>query len=129
MNVILLRPRRPVLLLGSGTGLNALRSLVESLRVAPERLTVIYRAHSLEQLTAAHDLAEYCQQREVEIRVLWPDSVSSEEEVLQSMPEIAEHDLYLCGPATWAYRMTDTARHLGVRERRIHAEYTGHAAA
>ncbi len=46
-----------------------------------------------------------------------------DEQVLRHLvPDIADHDVYVCGPDAWTEAVLDTARRAGVADDRVHAE-------
>jgi ferredoxin-NADP reductase len=49
-----------------------------------------------------------------------------DERVLRHLvPDIADHDVYVCGPDAWTVAVLDSARRAGVPADRVHAERFG----
>jgi ferredoxin-NADP reductase len=95
------RTRRDVLLVAGGVGITPMRALFESLPVAPGGdLLLVYRARSEEELVFRAELDAIARGRGARIAyVLGGDRTAlSRPALLHNVPDLAERDVYMCGP-------------------------------
>jgi predicted ferric reductase len=128
------RSRRHVVMIGAGIGITPIRSLLESTPFAPGDATVILRGHSPSGLYLGEEILALCQRRGATLFHLtgrrprgektWlPESEARSGYRLASYaPDLADADVYVCGPAAWARSVLDDARRAGVREEQLHHE-------
>ncbi|MFD5429091.1 ferric reductase-like transmembrane domain-containing protein [Streptomyces sp. NPDC127084] len=121
------RSRNKVLLIAGGAGITPLRALFETLPGNPGDLTLLYRAGSTEDLALWSELREIAEVRGAKLMyaVNGPDGARPEittERLQQVLPDIDEHDVYLCGPPGLAEESYSALRAAGVPARRIHHE-------
>ncbi|HEY3478527.1 MAG TPA: ferric reductase, partial [Streptomyces sp.] len=121
------RTRQKVLLLAGGVGVTPLRALFESLPARPGDLTLVYRAHSPADLALRGELESIAAARgaRLHLAVNTPDGrrpVLSAQALRAALPDIAEHDVYLCGPPGMTRASYEALREAGVPARRIHHE-------
>lgn len=130
------RTQRKVLLLGAGIGITPLRALLEELPQAPGDVTLIYRAGSEDELVLSDEIEKLAAARGARVffvaghrrreRNSWlPSSagtLSDTDGLRQLVPDIAEHDVYLCGADAWMDAAAKAARDCGVPSDRIHSE-------
>ena len=130
------RTRPGVVLMGSGIGITPMRALLEGLDYAPGTATVIYRASSEEDLVLREELWAVAGRRGADVvelpgrrvpgRASWlPEHAAAwdDAEALASIvPDVAERDVYICGPDPWMDHARDAARRAGVPESQIHLE-------
>jgi ferredoxin-NADP reductase len=121
------RTRQKVLLLAGGVGVTPLRALFESLPARPGDLTLVYRAHSPADLALRTELESIAAARgaRLHLAVNTPDGrrpVLSAQALRAALPDIAEHDVYLCGPPGMTRASYEALREAGVPARRIHHE-------
>ncbi|MFD5437230.1 ferric reductase-like transmembrane domain-containing protein [Kitasatospora sp. NPDC127067] len=116
-----LRQRR-VLLLGAGVGITPLRALFETL---PGELTLIQRARRPQDVLFRAELAEVARRRGAAVHEL----LGPREQVgdlgaalARLVPDLAEHEVYLCGPDALTEEAVRALRAAGVRPGRIHHE-------
>ncbi|UQX88236.1 ferric reductase-like transmembrane domain-containing protein [Jatrophihabitans telluris] len=121
--------RGKVLLLAGGVGITPIRALFESLPAAPGALTLIYRASAPQDVVFAEELQHIAAGRQARLLYLFgprgsagrPDPLQADN-LLRTIPDLAEHEVYLCGPPG----MTDAAqrelRRAGVGRRHVHVE-------
>jgi predicted ferric reductase len=131
------RPR--VTLLAAGIGITPLRALLEELRYDAGGATLIYRARSEADLTFRAELDALAGRRGARIVYLtgrrlvrrdgsasWlPESfadVTDAEGLRSLVPDVAAHDVFLCGPDSWADAAQAAARAAGVPSHHIHEE-------
>ncbi|WP_329298675.1 ferredoxin reductase family protein [Streptomyces sp. NBC_00659] len=112
------------LLIAGGVGITPLRALFETL---PGRVTLLYRARTAEDLALGGELEDIARWRGA--RVLYALNAAdgtrprlTAESLRATVPDIAEHDVYLCGPPAMARDLYGELRAAGVPDRRIHHE-------
>ncbi|MET7739987.1 ferredoxin reductase family protein [Streptomyces sp. NPDC005385] len=112
------------LLIAGGVGITPLRALFEEL---PGRLTLLYRARTAEDLALGGELEAIARWRGA--RVLYAVNAADgtrprldAASLLQAVADLAEHDVYLCGPLAMARDLYGELRIAGVPDRRIHHE-------
>ncbi|MFF9806528.1 ferric reductase-like transmembrane domain-containing protein [Streptomyces coeruleorubidus] len=121
------RSRGKVLLLAGGAGITPLRALFETLPGAPGDLTLLYRARTADELALRDELEAIADERGA--RLLYvvnrPDGrrpAITAKTLRRILPDIARHDVYLCGPPGLAEESYAALREAGVPHRRIHHE-------
>ncbi|MEU3979970.1 ferredoxin reductase family protein [Streptomyces sp. NPDC026672] len=112
------------LLIAGGVGITPLRALFETL---PGDVTLLYRARTAQDLALGGELEAIARHRGG--RVLYalngprgerPDL--SAESLRAAVPDLAGHDVYVCGPEGFARELYRALRAAGVPDRRIHHE-------
>lgn len=130
------RTRRKVTLLASGIGVTPLRALLEELDQRPGDVTLVHRARGpqdlvlkgeLDALAAAHGARVfYVLGRRVPGRNSWlPESaahLTDAQALLELVPDVADHDVYLCGAQDWMDAARAAALAAGVPPERVHEE-------
>ncbi|MFD0822220.1 ferric reductase-like transmembrane domain-containing protein, partial [Micromonospora zhanjiangensis] len=105
-----------VTMLACGVGVTPLLALLWELPYAPGRAVLVYRARSVAELAFRHELDRLAAQRGVRVHYLlgpragrassWVSRDTahlSDVEVLRwYAPDVAGHDVYVCGPDAWA---------------------------
>jgi predicted ferric reductase len=122
------RKRHRVLLIAAGVGVTPVRALFETLpSTTPGDLTLIYRARSNEEVLFRAELESIARSRQARLHIvvgsrdaLGADPLSAQ--MLSQLPNLDEHDVYLCGPAPMQIAVTRALRSLGVHRRHIHTE-------
>lgn len=122
-----LRRSRRVLLLAGGTGITPLRTLFETLPAAPGDLTLLYRARTAEELALRGELESIAAGRGARLVYVLNDADGTRTDVTadglrRMLPDIAAHDVYLCGPHGLALASYDALRGAGVPASRVHYE-------
>ena len=123
------RRRQPkVLLIAGGVGITPLRALFQTLPAAPGQLTLLYRASDERDVVFRHELESLAAERGAKLRIivgrradLGGDPLSADA-LRTNIPDIAEHDVYLCGPSGMTAAATEALRTAGVPRRHIHQE-------
>ncbi|MFI9243898.1 ferric reductase-like transmembrane domain-containing protein [Streptomyces sp. NPDC053086] len=112
------------LLIAAGVGVTPLRVLFETL---PGEVTLLYRARGAEDLALGGELEAIARWRGA--RVLYalngPEGQRPEltaESLRATVPGLRGHDVYICGPHTFARDVYEALRAAGVPDRRIHHE-------
>ncbi len=130
------RSRRKVTLIASGIGITPLRALMDELAHRPGELTLIYRARSVVDLVFRDELDAISARTGARIfyavgpriagRATWlPDyarHLSDVEALRQLVPDVAEHDVFICGADAWMQAVRSAALGAGVPERHLHLE-------
>lgn len=116
-----------VLLLAGGVGITPLRALFESLPAAPGELTLVYRVSSEEQLLFRSELESIARARGARLHFLVGARTEIGEPLqtrtlLALLPDLREHDVYLCGPQGMAATAREALDTAGVPPHRIHDE-------
>ncbi|HEX7305149.1 ferredoxin reductase family protein [Lentzea sp.] len=126
------RTRRGVALVGAGVGVAPLRALAEGLEYGPGEAVLLHRFSGRPLFAGELDVLA----RERGLRVVdlpghrrssgsWlGDGVPVDDlaALRHLVPDIAERDVYVCGPAPWAESVRRAAVAAGVPEERIHVE-------
>ncbi|TPQ22351.1 ferredoxin reductase family protein [Streptomyces sporangiiformans] len=121
------RSRGKVLLVAGGVGITPMRALFETLPGAAGDLTLLYRANSTQDLALWDELASIADERGARLMyaVNSPDGERpdiSAETLRRKLPDIDNHDVFLCGPPGFAQQVYEALRGAGVPARRIHHE-------
>lgn len=130
------RTRRKVLLMGAGIGIAPLRALLEALPQEPGEVTVVQRASSRDRLVLADEIRSLAAQRgarhiviegpRVPGRDSWLPAqaahLSDAEALLELVPDVANHDVFLCGAPSWMEAARQAALDCGVPAEHIHLE-------
>ncbi|UQU63185.1 ferric reductase-like transmembrane domain-containing protein [Couchioplanes caeruleus] len=128
----------PVTMLACGSGITPLLALLWDLPYGHGQATLIYRARHAREVAFLDELEWLAQRRGVRLIPLIgprarPTSWLSEEyadytdaQALRELaPDIAGHDLYVCGPGPWTEAVRAAARAAGVPAARLHRERFG----
>ncbi|MFF8943184.1 ferric reductase-like transmembrane domain-containing protein [Streptomyces sp. NPDC014864] len=121
------RSRGKVLLLAGGAGITPLRALFETLPGGPGDLTLLYRARTAEDLALRAELEAIADARHAQL-LYAVNSADGRRPAITAkllrriLPDIALHDVYVCGPPGLAEESYAALREAGVPDRRIHHE-------
>ena len=122
------RRQRKVLLIAGGVGITPLRALFQTIPAAPGDLTLLYRASHDRDVVFRRELEKLAAQRRAHLRIitgrradLGADPLSSAA-LIRNVPDLADHDVYLCGPPGMTAAAVRALRGAGVRRRQIHHE-------
>ncbi|KPC59039.1 ferredoxin reductase family protein [Streptomyces chattanoogensis] len=121
------RTRRKVLLLAGGVGITPMRALFETLPGGPGDLTLLYRAGSAAQLVLRDELEAIAEARGAALHYLLgpsdgPFDPLAPRALGNLVPDLPEHDVYLCGPPGMARAAITALKRAGIPASRIHAE-------
>lgn len=112
------------LLIAGGVGITPLRTLFETL---PGRVTLVYRARRPEDLALQGELDAIAESRRAPVHYLVGASGSQAPALTarllsELVPDLASHDVYLCGPPGMNEAAIGALREAGVPRGRIHHE-------
>ncbi|MGP3983838.1 ferredoxin reductase family protein [Streptomyces sp. KR80] len=121
------RTQRKVLLLAGGVGITPMRALFETLPGGPGDITLLYRAGTADDLVLREELEQIAMTRQAGLHYLLGRSDAAYDPLApqalrELIPDVAEHDVYLCGPPGMADAATAALIRVGVPESRIHSE-------
>lgn len=121
------RTRRRVLLIGAGVGITPIRALFESLPAAPGELTLVYRAHSVDDLVLRRELDDIASVRGAQVHYIVGGRRRGRDPLAvdrlgKLVPHLAHHDVYICGPDAMASTLRADLRRAGVPAGNIHHE-------
>ncbi|MER5730670.1 ferredoxin reductase family protein [Streptomyces sp. NPDC002138] len=113
-----------VLLLAGGVGITPLRALFETL---PGHVTLIYRARRPDDLALRRELDAIAASRHSPVHYVLDDPAGHRSPLTAAalhalVPDLAAHDVYLCGPPGMTGAAVRALRDAGVPGRRIHHE-------
>ncbi|MFG2041849.1 ferric reductase-like transmembrane domain-containing protein [Dactylosporangium sp. NPDC048998] len=129
------RDRYKVLLVAAGVGITTMRALLDDLAPAGAAATLLYRVRSLDDAVFRHELDSFA--RHYGVRVVYLDghrprtgswlparyaARNDPAGLRRLVPDVAEHDVFLCGPPPWMAAVRGTLAACGVADERIHAE-------
>lgn len=121
------RTRRKVLLLAGGVGITPMRALFETLPGGPGDLTLLYRAGNAAQLVLREELERIAAARGAALHYLLgpsdgPFDPLAPRALRDLVPDLVEHDVYLCGPPGMSRAAAAALERAGVPAGRIHSE-------
>jgi predicted ferric reductase len=120
------RRREKVLLVAGGIGITPVRALLEQMN---GDVVAIYRVLAPEDVVFADELEELRRARDVSLHYVIGDhatdeggSLLSPEHLGELVPDLAEREVYLCGPPAMTSVTEKRLRAAGVPRRRLHVE-------
>ncbi|GGJ90650.1 ferric reductase [Pilimelia anulata] len=120
------RTRGKALLIAGGSGIAPVRALLDTL---PADVVVIYRAHGPDELPLADELDAMAARRQLRVHYVvgdrydaGPRAALSPAGLAAMVPDIAERDVYLCGPPGLLGMLHSQLRRLSVPRRQIHVD-------
>ncbi|MFI6122909.1 ferric reductase-like transmembrane domain-containing protein [Streptomyces sp. NPDC051064] len=113
-----------VLLLAGGVGITPLRTLFETL---PGQVTLVYRARRADDLALRGELDAIAAGRRATVHYVVDEPTGYSSPLTAQalgalVPDLAAHDVYLCGPSGMTRAAITALRDAGVPARRIHHE-------
>jgi ferredoxin-NADP reductase len=122
------RTRRKALLIAGGVGITPLRALFQTLPADPGDLTLVYRAGRADEVVFRDELRAIADARGARLHVvaghraeLGADPLSATA-LTMNIPDLASHDVYVCGPAGMTTAVVAALRTAKVPRRQIHVE-------
>jgi predicted ferric reductase len=117
------RTRRHVALVGAGVGITPLRSLAEGLSYAPGEVVLVHRY--AQQPLFGRELAVLGSERGLHVVDLpgsRDDPANDPRAMLHHVPDLAQRDVYVCGPEGWADAVGRAALAAGLPPEHLHIE-------
>jgi predicted ferric reductase len=134
------RTARRVTMIASGVGITPLRALLEEIPYAPGDAVLLYRSRSEADLVFRAELEHLAATRGVRVLYLlgprgrdgswlpvgWGrDAGDDPKGLLHLVPDIARHDVFVCGPDPWMESVLRAARRARVPDEHLHLERFG----
>lgn len=128
------RTRNKVVMIGAGIGITPLRALLETTPFTPGEASVLLRGHTEQELYLSSEILDLCRSRGVRlfhlpgprsrVRSSWlpQEAVRGGYGLTAFVPDVADSDVYVCGPTGWADSVIADVRQAGVPEEQIHHE-------
>jgi predicted ferric reductase len=112
-----------VVLIAGGVGITPIRALLEDMPGAPGEIVVVYRAARPADLILRDELDDLAARRGAEIHyMIGASRALSGDELRALVPDIADRDVYVCGPPEMTRATRATLRSFGVPGRQITVE-------
>jgi ferredoxin-NADP reductase len=119
------RTRRDVLLIAGGVGITPMRALFETMPMQPgQDLILLYRADRAENIVFRYELDLLAQRRQARVVYLLgkdPDLLSPRS-LHRLVPDLADRDVYLCGPPGLAAAVRTNLAQAGHPPNLLHEE-------
>jgi ferredoxin-NADP reductase len=129
------RTRRKVAFIGAGVGVTPLRALAEALDYAPGDAVLLHRftgsplfAREFQVLGAERGLQQVLLPGHRRAAGSWLPAIGPADDLtalLHWVPDLAERDVYVCGPEAWAEDVRRTTEAAGLPADRCHVESFG----
>lgn len=127
------RSTRKVLLLGAGIGITPLRALAEELPQLPGDVVVVHRIRSLPEAVFRGEFEHLGRTRGLRTVLLpgprtgssWATADLGDDgatALRTVVPDVAEREVFVCGPDSWMDAVLEATRGAGVPAERVHAE-------
>jgi ferredoxin-NADP reductase/DMSO/TMAO reductase YedYZ heme-binding membrane subunit len=130
------RTRRKVLLMASGIGITPMRALLEELDQRPGEVTVVYRAGCAQDRILVNEVTMLAALRQARFFVITGHRASGRSSWLpqhaahlgdvgalrQLVPDVANHDVFVCGSRGWIAAAERAAIGAGVPAKQVHIE-------
>jgi predicted ferric reductase len=122
------RTRQGVVLVAAGIGITPIRAMLEELDPAHGPVDVIARASSRADAPLLDEVEELAAAKGITVHVVlgsrgvgW-SSADRPATLASLVPDVAERDVYICGPGRWAATVEQEARAAGVGRDSVHRE-------
>ena len=124
------RTRNGLVLIGAGTDLAPIRSLLEVTTAHPADTVVILRASGPENLVLLDELRELCDDRGIALHLMtgpchedhWVSLGYAGHDLATLAPDLEDSDVFVCGPGGFVDSVLAEARGLGVSPEQCHEE-------
>lgn len=122
------RTGRRLLFVGAGIGITPLRAMAEAFPYAAGQADMIFRARSDADAPLLDEVRALAAQRGIRLHLLTGSRRHGAADLLtprglrQLVPDVANRDVYLCGPEPFMNRVRNSLRTLGAPHKRIHLE-------
>ena len=111
--------RRRVALIAGGVGITPIRALLEDL---PGDIAVVYAAAREEDVILRAELDELAHRRGAGVHYVLGGEPLSAERLLELVPDIAERDVFVCGPPAMTEALRASLGRTGVPRRQVFVE-------
>ena len=126
----LARTKARILLVAGGIGITPLRALLEELPASRGNITLVYRCTHHEEIVFHEEIEQLAAMRGAVVHYLvgkrgtaeMPNDPLDPRAIRRLVPDIAERDIYVCGPAGMLDRVLRGLRWLRIPEAQIHYE-------
>jgi len=127
------RTGRKLLLIAGGIGVAPLRAMVQSFAYRPGEVEFLYRTRDSGEAALIEELERLAQERGFRLHLISgrradgtrrPDPLRPEA-IRQLVPDVADRDVFLCGPDGLMERARRALLTLGIAPERIHLEVFG----
>lgn len=119
-------PTRRILLIGAGAGITPIRALFETLPGRGADVILLYRASHARDLILYGELERIARARGFGLYPLLGPRTAADplhpDALRRLVPDVADREIYLCGPPGLTTAATGHLRRAGVPSRRIHTE-------
>ena len=122
------RRRRKVLLIAGGVGITPLRALFQAIPAGRGDLGLIYRVSRDSDVVFRRELEHLAGERDAKLWIITGRRTELGEDplapgaLLANIPDLAQHDVYLCGPPGMTAAVTRALRAARVPRRQVHHE-------
>ncbi len=124
------RTRNGLVLIGSGTDLAPIRSLLEATTAHPADTVVILRASEADDLVLLDELQELCDDRGIALHLMtgprhedrWVSIGYADHDLSTLAPNLGDSDVFVCGPDEFVDSVLAEARSLGIAPEQCHEE-------
>lgn len=121
--------RRRALLIAGGIGITPLRALLETLPTGPGDVTLLYRVQRPEDFVFREELDRLVRKRGIVLYPIAGTDIGDDETdrlgvpaLRRLVPDVADRDVYLCGPPALVDALHRRLRRLNVPRHQIHSE-------
>lgn len=122
--------RRPkVLLIAGGIGVTPVRALLEELPAGSAEVTIVYRAFAEEDFVLRDEIDALARERVARVVYLAGDHrdpaagrLLEPDHLLELLPDLADHDVFLCGPPAMTDAVEQSLRQTSIPRRQVHVE-------
>jgi len=130
------RTQPRMLLIAAGVGVTPMRAIIEDSPYAPGEAALIYRYTTEEHAIFRDELERLARERGIQL-ILLPGRRRADdswlpvgyrgpgddvEQLRRHIPDIAQRDIFICGPAGWIASVRKACRTAGARREHIHTE-------
>ncbi|MEI8104469.1 MAG: ferric reductase-like transmembrane domain-containing protein [Actinomycetes bacterium] len=120
------RSRDSVLLIAGGIGITPIRALAEEMQAD---IVLIHRVASTEHIVFADEIAELAARRGITVHYVVGDHAAGEgrdllspTHLLELVPDLAEREVFLCGPPAMIEAIDSALHHAHLPRRHLHVE-------
>lgn len=131
------RTKDRVTMIASGVGITPIRALTEAIDFGRGDLTIIYRGQRETKMPFLNELETLAEEKGINLiysvgkrarSTSWlahetaPSPMTDLQAILNLVPDIADNDVYVCGPVAWTHTVLRTLHKADVPDSQIHAE-------